>query len=147
MNKFKKIMISFLTNFMIVCFDVLFAQILIGALIFGQKSVVMTHFYIQIPILFLVSILLTLFYQINNVTVTIQVFVTYFTILILIYLFGFFNGWFAFDNIKFLVISLLLNVIGLTITILFLLFRKKRQTDILNKQLSSIKERVQHEEN
>ena len=147
MNKIKKISISFLTNLMIVCFDVLFAQVLIGALIFGQKSVIITHFYIQLPILFIVSILLTLFYQINNITVTIQVFVTYFTILILIYLFGFFNGWFAFDNIKFLVISLLLNVIGLTITILFLLFRKKRQTDILNKQLSSIKERVQHEEN
>ena len=63
MNKCKKIMISFLTNLMIVCFDVLFAQILIGALIFGQKSVVITHFYIQIPILFFVSILLTLFYQ------------------------------------------------------------------------------------
>ena len=147
MNKFKKIMISFLTNFMIVCFDVLFAQILIGALIFGQKSVVVTHFYIQIPILFLVSILLTLFYQINNVTVTIQVFVTYLTILILIYLFGFFNGWFVFDNILFLVISLLLNIIGLTITVVFLFIRKKRQTDMLNKQLSSIKERVHHEEN
>ena len=85
--------------------------------------------------------------QINNVTVTIQAFVTYFTILILIYLFGFFNGWFAFDNIIFLCISLLLNVIGLTITIIFLLIRKKRQTDMLNKQLSSIKERVNHEEN
>lgn len=147
MKKFKKIMISFLTNLMIVSFDVLFAQILIGALIFGQKSVVITHFYIQIPILFIVSMLLTLFYQINNVTVTIQAFVTYFTILILIYLFGFFNGWFAFDNIIFLCISLLLNVIGLTITIIFLLIRKKRQTDMLNKQLSSIKERVNHEEN
>lgn len=147
MNKCKKIMISFLTNLMIVCFDVLFAQILIGALIFGQKSVVITHFYIQIPILFFVSILLTLFYQINNITVTIQVFVTYLTILILIYLFGFFNGWFAFENITFLVISLLLNIIGLSITIVFLLIRKKRQTDMLNKQLSSIKERVYHEEN
>lgn len=147
MNKIKKIVISFLTNLMIVCFDVLFAQTLIGALIFGQKSVIITHFSIQLPILFVVSILLTLFYQINKITVTIQAFVTYLTILLLIYLFGFFNGWFAVDNIVFLGISLLLNVIGLTITIVVLLIRKKRQTDMLNKQLSSIKERVHHEEN
>lgn len=147
MNKIKKIVISFLTNLMIVCFVVLFAQILIGALIFGQKSVIIANFSIQLPILFFVSILLTLFYQINTITVSIQAFVTYLTILLLVYLFGFFNGWFAFDNIVFLVISLLLNVIGLTITIVVLLIRKKRQTDILNKQLSSIKERAQYEEN
>ena len=147
MNKIKKIVISFLTNLMIVCFVVLFAQILIGAFIFGQKSVVIANFSIQLPILFFVSILLTLFYQINTITVSIQAFVTYLTILLLVYLFGFFNGWFAFDNIVFLVISLLLNVIGLTITIVVLMIRKKRQTDILNKQLSSIKERAQYEEN
>ena len=147
MNKIKKIVISFLTNLMIVCFVVLFAQILIGAFIFGQKSVVIANFSIQLPILFFVSILLTLFYQINTITVSIQAFVTYLTILFLVYLFGFFNGWFAFDNIVFLVISLLLNVIGLTITIVVLMIRKKRQTDILNKQLSSIKERAQYEEN
>ena len=147
MNKIKKIVISFLTNLMIVCFVVLFAQILIGASIFGQKSVVIANFSIQLPILFFVSILLTLFYQINTITVSIQAFVTYLTILLLVYLFGFFNGWFAFDNIVFLVISLLLNVIGLTITIVVLMIRKKRQTDILNKQLSSIKERAHYEEN
>ncbi len=147
MKKAKNILISFLTNMMIVCFDVLFSQILIGALIFGQKSVVLTNYYIQIPILILVSILLTLFYQINKITVTIQILVTYLTILILIYIFGFFNGWFAFDNIKFIGISLLFNAIGLTITTVILLIRKKRQTDMLNKQLSNIKERVQYEEN
>ena len=138
MKKLKNLLIAFLTNFMIVCFVVLFAQVFIGALIFGQKSVVISHFYIQIPILVLVSILLTLFYQINNITVTIQIFVTYLTILLLTYSFGFFNGWFAFDNMKFLIISLLLNAIGLTITITILLIRKKHQTDILNKQLLSI---------
>jgi hypothetical protein len=147
MKKLKNLLIAFLTNFMIVCFVVLFAQIFIGALIFGQKSVIISHFYIQIPILVLVSILLTLFYQINNITVTIQTFVTYLTMLLLSYSFGFFNGWFAFDNIKFLIISLLLNAIGLTITITILLIRKKHQTDILNKQLLSIKERAQYEEN
>ena len=147
MKKVKNIFISFLTNMMIVCFDVLFSQILIGALIFGQKSVVLTNYYIQIPILILVSILLTLFYQINKITVTIQILVTYLTILILIYIFGFFNGWFAFDNIKFIGISLLLNAIGLTITTFILLIRKKKQTDMLNKQLSNIKERVKYEEN
>ena len=147
MKKFKNILISFLTNLMIVCFDVLLTQLLIGALIFGQKSVVISNYYIQLPILFLVSILLTLFYQINKITMTIQVFVTYLTILIIIYVFGFFNGWFAFDNIKFLIISLLLNAVGLTITIVILLIRKKRQTDMLNEQLLTIKERVQNEEN
>lgn len=147
MRKFKKILISFLTNLMIVCFDVMLAQLLIGALIFGQKSVVISNYYIQLPILFLVSILLTLFYQINKITVTIQVFVTYLTILIIIYIFGFFNGWFALDNIMFLIISLLLNAIGLTVTIIILLIRRKRQNDILNKQLLNIKERVKYEEN
>ena len=72
MKKLKNLLMAFLTNFMIVCFVVLFAQVFIGALIFGQKSVVISHFYIQIPILVLVSILLTLFYQINNITVTVQ---------------------------------------------------------------------------
>ena len=57
MKKFKNILISFLTNLMIVCFDVLLTQLLIGALIFGQKSVVISNYYIQLPILFLVSIL------------------------------------------------------------------------------------------
>lgn len=147
MKKFKNLSISFLTNLMIVCFDVIFAQILIGSLIFGQKSVIISHLYIQLPILFVVSILLTLFYQINKITVTIQVFVTYLTILFLTYLFGFFNGWFAVDNILFLVISLLLNAVGLTVTVIILLIRRKRQTDLLNAQLSSIKERVHHEEN
>lgn len=147
MRKFKNILISFLTNLMIVCFDVMLAQLLIGALIFGQKSVVISNYYIQLPILFLVSILLTLFYQINKITVTIQVFVTYLTILIIIYIFGFFNGWFALDNIMFLIISLLLNAIGLTVTIIILLIRRKRQNDILNKQLLNIKERVKYEEN
>lgn len=147
MRKFKNILISFLTNLMIVCFDVMLAQLLIGALIFGQKSVIISNYVIQLPILFLVSILLTLFYQINKITVSIQVFVTYLTILIIIYVFGFFNGWFAFDNIMFLIISLLLNAIGLTITIVILLVRRKHQNDILNKQLLNIKERVKNEEN
>jgi hypothetical protein len=61
MKKAKNILISFLTNMMIVCFDVLFSQILIGVLIFGQKSVVLTNYYIQIPILILVSILFLLY--------------------------------------------------------------------------------------
>ncbi len=147
MRKFKNILISFLTNLMIVCFDVMLAQLLIGALIFGQKSVIISNYVIQLPILFLVSILLTLFYQINKITVSIQVFVTYLTILIIIYVFGFFNGWFAFDNIMFLIISLLLNAIGLTITIVILLIKRKHQNDILNKQLLNIKERVKNEEN
>ena len=47
----------------------------------------------------------------------------------------------------FLIISLLFNAIGLSITVIILLIGRKRQTDILNKQLSDIKERAYYEEN
>lgn len=146
MTKLKNLLISLLTNLMIVSFVVLCAEIIIGALIFGQKSVILSNFYIQVPILFVVSILLTLFYQINRMTQTIQVLTTYVTILLLIYLFGFFTGWFAFDNLKFVIISLSLNAVGLTITIIALLLKRKKQNELLNRQLSNIKERAYNEE-
>ena len=79
-------------------------------------------------------------------TQTIQVLTTYVTILLLIYLFGFFTGWFAFDNLKFVIISLSLNAVGLTITIIALLLKRKKQNELLNRQLSNIKERAYNEE-
>ena len=147
MKKFERFIVTFMSIFMIVFSVSFFAKIIVDAIIFGQKSFTFKYIYLDLLVVAVVSILLTLFYQINKMTTSVQALVTYITILTVIYIFGYFSGWFSMRHIYFLLISLSFNVVGLVSVVVFLLLKHRRQNDELNEQLASFKERGQNEEN
>ncbi len=147
MKKIIRFLTSFLTTCIIIFAVAFFAKVLIDGLIFGQRSVNYNYVYLEILVVVVISILLTLFYQINSITLFIQIVVTFISIILTIYMFGIFSGWFTFDKLLFTIIPLSFNIIGLVAVSLLLLYVRKRQTKNLNKQLESYKEREHHEEN
>lgn len=147
MKKFERFIVTFMSIFMIVFSVSFFAKIIVDAIIFGQKSFTFKYIYIDLLVVAVASILLTLFYQINNITSSVQALVTYTIILIVIYIFGYFSGWFSIRHYLFAIISLSFNVVGLLGIVVFLLWKYNRQNNELNEQLASFKERGQNEEN
>ena len=146
MNKFERFIVSFISIFLIVFAVSLFAKVVIDAIIFSQKVVSIFYLLIDILVAFVISIPLTLFYQINNISSGVQAVVTYTVVLLVVYIFGGFSGWFTIHNIKFVLISISFNVIGLACVIIFLFLHHKRENEELNQQLASYKERGQNEE-
>ena len=147
MRKFLKFLTSFMITFIVIFTITFLSKLLIDALIFSQRAVNYKYIIILVPIVMVASILLTLFFQLNKVTVFIQASVVYLTLILVIYSFGIISGWFTFENFTFSSIVLAFNILGFTIVALIIMLLKKRLNLKLNDQLKLFKERDQHEKN
>ena len=145
----KKKIGRFLTTFitlMIIIFAVTFiTKISVDALIFNQKTLSFSYIYFEVIAIVLSSLILTFFFQINRITLLIQILVTYIIITVDIYILGFISGWFSFKNILFVIISLSINVIGVMIFSIAVFIRKNIQQEKLNKELELYKEKETYE--
>lgn len=147
MKKFERFVVTFLSIFVITFAFAFFAKVIIDAIIFDQNAIIFKYIYWDIIVCVAASVILTLFYQINNISTSVQALVTYVVAISVVYMFGAFSGWFSFNNMIFVLISLSFNVIGLILVVLFLFIKHKKQNQELNDQLASFKERGQNEEN
>ena len=145
----KKKIGRFFTTFitlMIIIFAVTFiTKISVDALIFNQKTLSFSYIYFEVIAIVLSSLILTFFFQINRITLLIQILVTYIIITVDIYILGFISGWFSFKNILFVIISLSINVIGVVIFSIAVFIRKNIQQEKLNKELELYKEQETYE--
>lgn len=145
----KKKIGRFFTTFitlMIIIFAVTFiTKISVDALIFNQKTLSFSYIYFEVIAIVLSSLILTFFFQINRITLLIQILVTYIIITVDIYILGFISGWFSFKNILFVIISLSINVIGVVIFSVAAFIRKNIQQEKLNKELELYKEQETYE--
>lgn len=145
----KKKIGRFFTTFitlMIIIFAVTFiTKISVDALIFNQKTLSFSYIYFEVIAIVLSSLILTFFFQINRITLLIQILVTYIIITVDIYILGFISGWFSFKNILFVIISLSINVIGVVIFSITAFIRKNIQQEKLNKELELYKEQETYE--
>lgn len=145
----KKKIGRFFTTFitlMIIIFAVTFiTKISVDALIFNQKTLSFSYIYFEVIAIVLSSLILTFFFQINRITLLIQILVTYIIITVDIYILGFISGWFSFKNILFVIISLSINVIGVVIFSIAAFIRKNIQQEKLNKELELYKEQETYE--
>ena len=147
MKKIYHLLLHILNNFAIIFAITFFATLLIDATIFGQKTMVFSYVYYKLLISFGAAVILSLFYQINRTTMLIQLLVTFIVSLTVIYIQGFISGWFNFHDLAFYIISISCNIIGLVGVGIYLYIRRKRQSDMLNKQLQNFKERDFNEKN
>lgn len=147
MKKFERFVVTFLSIFVITFAFAFFAKVIIDAIIFDQNAIIFKYVYWDIIACVIASVILTLFYQINKISTSVQALVTYVVAITTVYVFGAFSGWFSFSNIVFVLISISFNVVGLFFVVLFLFIKHKMQNKELNEQLASFKERGQNEEN
>ncbi len=145
-KKIARFLTTFITLFIIIFAVTFITKIIVDDLVFKQKSLAFRYIYIEVFVIVLSSLLLTFFYQINKITLLIQILVTYFIVIVDIYSMGFISGWFSFKNITFVIVSFSINVIGVVIVSLIAQIRKHIQQDRLNKQLAEYKENDQNEE-
>lgn len=145
-KKIARFLTTFITLFIIIFAVTFITKIIVDDLVFKQKSLAFRYIYIEVFVIVLSSLLLTFFYQINKITLLIQILVTYFIVIVDIYSMGFISGWFSFKNMTFVIVSFSINVIGVVIVSLIAQIRKHIQQDRLNKQLAEYKENDQNEE-
>lgn len=146
-KKIARFFTTFLILFTIIFSICVIAKVFIDTIIFSQRSINFRYIYIELIIIALSSILLTFFYQINSVKLFIQILVTYIIMLIDIHSFGVISGWFKVTNIKFAVITLIFNVLGLVIASMLLFIKYTHQQNEINKNLMKYKEDNKDEEN
>lgn len=146
----KKINISLhLHNLMIrtiSIFSILFTIILgvialVQLYIFDQHSINIIEIFLIGLITFIISLLLSLFYQINKITVFIQIITTYIILIIFLYFLGFASNWFSFKDISFLIISLSFNFVGIIILSIIIFVNRYKEIRDLNRDLSHYKGR------
>lgn len=147
MKKLLRFLTSFLVTFVTIFTITFLIKLIIDAAIFSQRSVNYKNILILLPIVTFLALLLTLFFQLNNVTIFIQTVVTYLTVIITIFAFGVISGWFNFDRKTFSAIVLGFNVVGFSIVSFIIMILKRRLNSKLNRQLKSYKERGLHEKN
>ena len=139
-NKVLRFFTSFFVLFTISFSLTFIAKIVIDALVFSQKTLTYNYMYLELIVILVVAILLTLFYQINRISLFVQVIVTYVMILIDIYFFGFISGWFSFNNLVFLIVSISFNIVGLAIISTIVLLNNVMKQKKLNEELKHYKE-------
>ena len=147
MKKLLRFLTSFLVTFVVIFTITFLTKLIIDAVIFSQRSVNYKNISLLLPIVTFSALVLTLFFQLNKVTIVIQTAVTYLTIILTIFAFGVISGWFNFDRKTFSGIVLGFNIVGFSIVSLIIMMLKRRLNSKLNHQLKSFKERDLHEKN
>lgn len=145
MKKLLRFLTSFLITFVVIFTITFLTKLIIDAVIFSQRSVIYKNITFLVPIVGLSSVILTLFFQLNKVTILIQTIVTYLVMILTIFAFGVISGWFNFDRKTFSGIVLGFNIVGFSIVTFIILLLKNRLNSKLNKQLKSFKEREHYE--
>ena len=146
-NKFMRFLTTFLTLTIIIFAVCFFTKIVVDDFFFAQKTIAFRYIYLEVIAILISSALLTLFYQINRITLFVQVLVTYSIITIDIYFLGVISGWFNYKNIAFFITSICVIVAGALLILAVTFIRRYIQQKRLNKELASIKEEDNHEKN
>lgn len=147
MKKIERFLTLFITMFFIIFSISFITKLVVDSFIFKQRTVVYNYVYIEMLIVVAISLILTIFYQFNNVTILTQILITFASLLTVIYGIGFFSGWFRMSNLLFTILSIVFNIVGLILLTIIIMIRKKRDNELLNEELNKYKEREKHEKN
>lgn len=146
-NKFMRFLTTFITLSIIIFAVTFLTKIVVDDFVFAQKTIAFRYIYLEVIAIIVSSILLTLFYQINRITLFVQVLVTYLTISFDIYFLGLISGWFNYNNLVFFIASICVILVGAFVIIGVTFIRRYIQQLRLNKELASYKEEESHEKN
>ncbi len=139
MKVFINYMRKLLLTFVIIFSVAFFAYIMIEYLIFKQ-NIVRINYIIYITLIIAVgSIVLSLFYLINNISSVIQALVTYTIITLVIYGMGMISGWFNHKILEIILYGILFSGLGALILTSGVMVRNHLRSKELNEELLAFK--------
>lgn len=136
-NALIKILIHFTTIFTMLTVAFIGISSLIGGVDFGNIII----WILIIAISLLEAIVFYFVFKIDRMSVFVQISVVYSIFIFFLYLLGFLLRIFNRSDLKFVLITLGMVVVGYIVISLILLFKNKRESDRLNKDLKKFKER------
>lgn len=142
LNKLRNVFKSMLLTFLIVLPITIFVYVMIEHFIFEQNAVHFSYLFYITLIALGFSIILNLFYRINKINSLVQIIITYFLIVIMIYSIGVLCGWFNERIMAYLCFGLLCNFVGVSLIATIVLLTRYLQFKKLNDNLIKFKEHL-----
>ncbi len=137
---FRNFIVKILVNFTVI-FSMLAAFDIVVSSLLGNKT---GNFYMWIMIVLfaiIISVILYFIFKINKISILAQIVITYSVVSIGTYVQGYVVRIFSIHDLKFLLISISISLLGLLILATILLVKNKNENDRLNKYLENFKER------
>ena len=137
---FRNFIVKILVNFTVI-FSMLAAFDIVVSSLLGNKT---GNFYMWIMIVLfaiIISVILYFIFKINKISILAQIVITYAVVSIGTYVQGYVVRIFSIHDLKFLLISISISLLGLLILAAILLVKNKNENDRLNKYLENFKER------
>ncbi|MGM9899180.1 MAG: hypothetical protein ACI32E_01215 [Bacilli bacterium] len=137
---FRNFIVKILVNFTVI-FSMLAAFDIVVSSLLGNKT---GNFYMWIMIVLfaiIISVILYFIFKINKISILAQIVITYSVVSIGTYVQGYVVRIFSIHDLKFLLISISISLLGLLILAAILLVKNKNENDRLNKYLENFKER------
>lgn len=142
LNKVLKICKSMLLTFLIVLPITMFVYVIIEHFIFEQNAVHFSYLFYITLIAAAFSVILNLFYRINRINSLVQIIITYFLIVIMMYSIGIISGWYNERLIAYILYGLLFNFIGVSLIATIVLLTRHVQFKKLNNDLEKYKKQL-----
>lgn len=137
---FRNFIVKILVNFTVIFSMLAVFDIVVSSLL-GNKT---GNFYMWIMIVLfaiIISVILYFIFKINKISILAQIVITYSVVSIGTYVQGYVVRIFSIHDLKFLLISISISLLGLLILAAILLVKNKNENDRLNKYLENFKER------
>ncbi|MBQ3001157.1 MAG: DUF3021 family protein [Bacilli bacterium] len=142
LNKVFKICKSMLLTFLIVLPITMFVYVIVEHFIFEQNAVHFSYLFYITLIAAVFSVILNLFYRINRINSLVQIIITYFLIVIMMYSIGLISGWYNERLAAYILYGLLFNFIGVSVIATIVLLTRHLQFKKLNSDLEKYKEQL-----
>lgn len=142
LNKVFKICKSMLLTFLIVLPITMFVYVTVEHFIFEQNAVHFSYLFYITLIAAVFSVILNLFYRINRINSLVQIIITYFLIVIMMYSIGLISGWYNERLVAYILYGLLFNFIGVSLIATIVLLTRHLQFKKLNSDLEKYKEQL-----
>lgn len=142
LNKVFKIYKSMLLTFLIVLPITMFVYVIVEHFIFEQNAVHFSYLFYITLIAAVFSVILNLFYRINRINSLVQIIITYFLIVIMMYSIGLISGWYNERLVAYILYGLLFNFIGVSLIATIVLLTRHLQFKKLNSDLEKYKEQL-----
>ena len=142
LNKVFKICKSMLLTFLIVLPITMFVYVTVEHFIFEQNAVHFSYLFYITLIAAVFSVILNLFYRINRINSLVQIIITYFLIVIMMYSIGLISGWYNERLVAYILYGLLFNFIGVSVIATIVLLTRHLQFKKLNSDLEKYKEQL-----
>lgn len=137
---FRNFIVKILVNFTVI-FSMLAAFDIVVSSLLGNKT---GNFFMWIMIVlfaFIISVILYFIFRLNKISILTQIVITYSVVTIGTYVQGYIVRIFSIHDLKFLLISISISLLGLLILAAILLLKNKKENDRLNQYLENFKER------